>query len=271
MELHETILAALMDIAAKRPLIHHITNYVVMNETANATLAIGASPVMAHALEEVEEMASAASALVLNIGTLTPDLVESMLVAGRAAAAKGIPIVLDPVGAGATGLRTRATQRLLENLPISIIRCNRAEAAAIIGLECAIKGVDAVDVVDDAEHISAALSRSHSCVAALTGPIDTVCDGHRTARISHGHPMMATVTGTGCMATTMTAVFAAVIDDHFTAATAALAFYGMAGEAAAIETEGLPGSYHVALYDAIAYLAASGINDAKVELTDVSV
>lgn len=239
----------------RRPLIHHITNFVVMNETANITLCAGASPVMAHAKEEVAEMVAAAGALVLNIGTLTSEQVESMLIAGRRANELNIPIVLDPVGAGATTLRTESARRLLSKLNISIIRGNLAELATLAGFEAKIAGVDSHETGADAESVARALAQNRNCVAAITGAVDVVSDGTRLARISNGHPMMGRVTGTGCMATSVAACFAAVEPDRFLAATAALAAFGLAGEIAARNSQG-PGMFHVQLYDALANLSS---------------
>lgn len=271
MDIRLMITQALKDLKNTKPLIHHITNLVVMNETANATLAIGASPVMAHAIEEVEEMASVARALVLNIGTLTTELVESMIRAGLAAGRNNTPIILDPVGAGATTLRTEACRRLLSELDITIIRGNASEAAVLAEYEAQIKGVDAMTMSHDLEDIAKTLAVKTGCVAAVTGPVDIVSDGVRIARISHGHPMMAMVTGTGCIATSIVAGFASVIADPFTASVAALTFYDLAGEAAAAGAEGLPGSYHVALYDSLAKLANSGIEGTSLEVVEAGV
>src|SRR5512146_725724 len=216
----------------RRPLVHHITNFVVMNETANITLCAGASPVMAHAKEEVAEMVAAAGALVLNIGTLTPDQVESMLIAGHRANELDIPIVLDPVGAGATRLRTESTRRLLAELRISVIRGNLAELATLAGFDARIAGVDSLETGASAEEVARKLAPKNRCVAAITGTVDIVSDGNRLARISNGHAMMGRVTGTGCMSTSVTACFAAVEPDRFLATTGALAAFGLAGEIA---------------------------------------
>src|SRR6059058_3813163 len=136
--------AALRELRERKPLVHQITNYVVMNETANATLAIGALPVMAHAVEEVEEMASFAGALVLNIGTLSEHWINAMLLAGKAANAARAPVVLDPVGVGATTLRTDTAKRILDEVEVAVLRGNPAETAALAGLEAEIRGVESI-------------------------------------------------------------------------------------------------------------------------------
>lgn len=245
-------------VRAEKPLVHHITNFVVMNETANITLCAGALPVMAHAKEEVEEMTSAAKALVLNIGTLWPEQVEAMLLAGHCANRCGVPIVLDPVGAGATRLRTAAGQRLLEELSIAITRANAAEIAALSGYEANISGVESRGVACDHTELAANFARQYGCIAAMTGAVDIVTDGTRTVRVANGHPMMTSVTGTGCMATSVVAAYAAVETDFVAAGAIALAVYGLAGEVAARNARG-PGSLHVGLYDALAGLDAQSL------------
>lgn len=214
----------------ERPLIHHITNFVVMNATANITLCMGALPVMAHAPEEVEEMVGAASALVLNLGTLWPEQVEAMILAGRRANQRGIPIVLDPVGAGATRLRTESARRLLKELSIAVVRGNLAEIATLAGMESKIRGVESIGSEGDATLVASTLAKKFGCVAAVTGPIDVVTDGARLLKVANGNPMMATVTGTGCMATSVVAACVAVEKDRVIATAAALAAYGLAGE-----------------------------------------
>ncbi len=236
-----------------RPLVHHITNFVVMNITANITLCCGALPVMAHAREEVEEMAGAADALVLNLGTLWPEQVEAMLLAGHRANEKGIPIVLDPVGAGASTLRTASAQRLLRELSIAVVRGNAAEIATLAGLGASIRGVEATGTSPDAAAVALALARRHSCVAAVTGAVDIVTDGRVLLRIANGHPLMGRVTGTGCMATSVVAACAAVEKDSVLAAASALAMYGVAGQAAAERAQG-PGTFQMHLFDALAGL-----------------
>ncbi len=245
----------------QRPLIHHITNFVVMNATANITLCVGALPVMAHAPQEVEEMVGAASALVLNLGTLWPEQVEAMLLAGRRANQHGIPIVLDPVGAGATRLRTESAHRLLKELSIAIVRGNLAEIATLAGMEAKIRGVESVGSKGDAAVTASQFAKKFGCVAAVTGPIDVVTDGARVLRVANGHPMMATVTGTGCMATSIVAACAAVEQDAAIATAAGLAAYGLAGEFAAEKAQG-PGTFQVHLFDAVAALTEEALRAA---------
>jgi hydroxyethylthiazole kinase len=234
-----------------KPLVHQITNYVVMNETANATLAIGALPVMAHALEEVEEMVGMAGALVLNIGTLSPEWVEAMLLAGRAANGRGIPVVLDPVGAGATSYRTETARRILAEIDLAVVRGNAAEIATLAGREAEIRGVESIAASDSAPELAQVAAQELRAVVAVTGPVDQVSDGERTVAIGNGDPLLATITGSGCMSTAITACFLAVRPDApLVAAAEALVAFGVAGEDAAREAKG-PGSFHVALYDAL--------------------
>jgi hydroxyethylthiazole kinase len=256
--------ADLRAIRQHKPLVHQITNYVVMNETANATLALGALPVMAHAPQEVEEMAAAAGALVLNIGTLSEPWIHGMLLAGRAANGAGVPIVLDPVGAGATSYRTATAQRLLDELEIAVVRGNGAEIATLAGQEAEIRGVESVGTAARPE-LAEAAARALGCVAAVTGPVDQVSDGGSSYSVANGHELLGTVTGTGCMATAMTGCFLAVQSDPLRAAAEALVALGVAAEDAAAEAKG-PGTFHAALYDALAALDPETLDErAKVE------
>jgi hydroxyethylthiazole kinase len=237
------------------PLVHSITNFVVMNETANALLALGASPVMAHAAEEVEEIASAAGAVVLNIGTLWPGLVESMVLAGKAANRAGVPVVLDPVGAGFTRLRNQAVERILDEVSVAMIRGNAAEVAFLAGASAQIRGVDSLGISEEAAEVARTLARARKCTVAVTGIVDVVADDERVFRIANGHELMARITGSGCMSTTMCAAFAAVCEDPVQAAAGALAVFGLAGERAAAGSPG-PGTFHARLYDELHALTA---------------
>ena len=234
-----------------KPLVHQITNYVVMNETANATLAIGALPVMAHAREEVEEMVALAGALVLNIGTLSPPWVEAMLAAGRAASTRGLPVVLDPVGAGATRYRTETARRLLDEVAVTVLRGNAGEVATLVGVEAEVRGVESIAAGADPGELALAAARSLGVVASVTGPVDHVSDGERVLRVANGHELLAAVTGTGCIASALTGCFlAAKPEAPLEAAAEALAALGVAAEDAATGARG-PGSFHAALYDAL--------------------
>jgi hydroxyethylthiazole kinase len=243
----------------RKPLVHQITNYVVMNETANATLALGALPVMAHAREEVAEMVRIAGALVLNIGTLSPHWVEAMLIAGVAANDAGVPVVLDPVGAGATSYRTETAKRILDEVDVAVLRGNAGEVATLVGVEAEVRGVESIAAGDEAAAIARAAASTLGVVASVTGPVDHVSDGNRAAAIANGHPLLAAVTGTGCMSSAITGCFLAVTDP-FEAAVAALVAFGVAGEDAARDAKG-PGSFHVGLYDALAALDPDSLDE----------
>lgn len=245
-------------IRAQAPLVLNITNYVVMNTTANALLAIGASPVMAHAIDEVEDMARIAQALVINIGTLSAPWVESMLKAGRAARERGIGIVLDPVGCGATPYRTRTAQELMREIRPSVIRGNASEIKALLHSGGNTKGVDSRDDPDDVAADARELAQSAQCVVSVSGPVDLITDGARVARVANGHPLMPRVTGMGCTASAITGAFAAVNPDPFAAATHAMAVMGVAGEIAAEGASG-PGSFQVIFLDALYRLDAARI------------
>ncbi len=245
-----TTLATLRE---RRPLVHSITNYVVMNETANAVLALGALPVMAHAAEEVAEMVGLAGALVLNIGTLEEAWVDSMLVAGAAANERGVPVVLDPVGAGATRYRTDTAKRILDAVDVAVLRGNAGEVATLVGVEAEVRGVESIGADGDAAELARVAARTLGLVASVTGPVDHVSDGERTIAVANGHELLAAVTGTGCMSTVLTGCFLTAKDDVLEAAAEALVAFGVAGEDAAVGAKG-PGSFHVALYDALAAL-----------------
>ena len=249
-----------------KPLVHQITNYVVMNETANATLALGALPVMAHAREEVEEMVALAGALVLNIGTLSPHWVEAMVVAGRAANERGVPVVLDPVGAGATTYRTETARYLLDEVQVAVLRGNAGEVATLVGVAAEVRGVESVAAGDDAAGLARAAGAQLGLVASVTGPVDHVSDGETVVSIANGDPWLAAITGTGCISSALTGCFLAVNRDRpLEAAAEALVALGVAGEDAARHARG-PGSFHVALYDSLAALDPATI-DARAHIS----
>jgi hydroxyethylthiazole kinase len=235
----------------KRPLVHHITNYVTVNDCANITISVGAAPVMADAPEEVCEMVSFANALVLNIGTLNKGQIESMVLAGGMANDRGLPIILDPVGAGATQYRTESAQRLLDELEITILKGNAGEIGTLAGAEASVKGVDSAGVTGDMETIAGHFAKRAGITVVVSGPVDIVTDGKRVLLVENGHPMMGSISGTGCMAASVTAAFAAVADDPVIASAAALAAFGIAGEKAAACARG-PYSFRTALFDEMA-------------------
>jgi len=254
----DSIWADVRRIRAEAPLVHNITNYVVMNVTANALLALGASPVMAHAEEEVAEMTAIARALVINIGTLSAPWIAAMFQAGGAARRKGLPIVLDPVGAGATTFRTETARRLLDELTPGIVRANPSEIRALAGGERATHGVDSAHAPEDAAVAAAALSARTGGVVVASGAVDLVVSGGAVARVSNGHPMMAKVTGMGCTASALAGAFAAVNPSPREAAVNAMAAMGIAGELAADGASG-PGTFLTRFLDALYRLSESDI------------
>ncbi|WP_138294535.1 MULTISPECIES: hydroxyethylthiazole kinase [unclassified Clostridium] len=243
-------------VRAQRPLVHHITNYVTVNDCANIALAMGASPVMADDIGEAAEMTGAAQALVLNIGTLNARTVEAMLASGRRANEKGIPIVLDPVGAGATALRNRTAERLLERLKIAVVRGNLSEIKFLRGLGAETRGVDAADQDGVPERIELAkeLARTFNCVTAITGATDVASDGEKVLRVDNGCAQLSGVTGTGCMSTTLVAGLCGAVrpEDYLLCAAGGVALMGLAGELA-LEKEGGKGFgyFHMGIIDAI--------------------
>lgn len=250
----------LQSVRTRAPLIHSITNFVVMNNTANALLAIGASPVMAHAIEEVEEMASLASALVVNIGTLDRQWVESMKAAMRTAQGRGIPIVLDPVGAGATAFRTQTCLQLIEQVPPTVIRGNASEIMALAGQSIKTKGVDSLATEKEAQSAAFALAEKYSCVVCVSGAIDLITDGVTKTLVRRGHAMMPRVTGLGCTATALIAAFCAVNKAPLAAAVHGMTVMGICGEIAAEKANG-PGSLQVYFIDALYSLDSAGVKD----------
>ncbi len=240
----------LAKVREKKPLVHHITNIVTVNDCANATLAVGALPVMAHAPEEVEEMVQAAQALVLNIGTLTEEQVRAMVKAGKAANAAGVPVVFDPVGAGATAMRTRSARLLMSEVKVAVVKGNSAEVATLAGEQGKIRGVEAVGESGNLLPAARRLARESGSVVVASGIVDLVTDGERVAFVENGHPLMGTITGTGCMLTSVVATFVGAGGDAFEAAVAALVAFGVAGELAAARPEVRgPGSFKVSFFD----------------------
>ena len=240
----------LQKIRASKPLIHNITNFVVMNFTANVLLASGASPVMAHAENEVEEMVAFAGALVLNIGTLTDTWVATMIKAGKKASVLGKPIILDPVGSGATALRTNAAKSILKATKVSVVRGNASEILSLAGQQAQTKGVDTAHSVQDASSAAQSLAQDLGTTLAITGVTDLVTNGSQTLIIEGGHPLMPSVTGTGCSASAILGAFLAVDPNPLTAAATGLAFFGLAGEKAGALAQG-PGTFMIHLLDAL--------------------
>ncbi len=250
-------------VRAKQPLVHHLTNWVTIFDCAQVVKSFGASPVMAHAIEESADMASIASSLVLNIGTLTPEFIESMIKAARAADSKGIPVILDVCGAGATKLRDDMCFKLLDETKISIIKGNASEIARIAGEQVITKGVDSGDVESDMKIVASALAKSRSCVVVVTGVEDIITDGKSCLVVKNGHEVMARVVGTGCMAASVIGTFAgAVPGDLVEAAVAGLCCFEVAAEIAVKKGAG-PGTFTGNLFDAIYLLDKKQVDEMR--------
>jgi hydroxyethylthiazole kinase len=249
---------ALKTLRQNHPLVHHITNYVTVNDCANITMCIGAAPVMAEAREEVVDMVALAGALVLNIGTLRAEQVDAMLLAGKKANELDVPIILDPVGAGATPYRTEVANLLLDKLDIAVLKGNAGEIGVLSGSGGRVLGVDSHGMDGDALTVTKDFAARRGGIVVMSGATDIISDGRRTYLVDNGHPLMASVSGTGCMATSLAASFAATVDDHLLASVAALACFGIAGENAARRGQG-PASFKVALLDEVSALDPQGI------------
>jgi hydroxyethylthiazole kinase len=235
----------------KRPLIHHITNWVTIFDCAQIVKSFGASPVMAHAPEEAADMTGIGAALVLNIGTLTTELIESMKLAAVAANRKGIPVVLDACGAGATPYRDRKSLELLDAAKISVIKGNGSEIARVAGLAVETKGVDAGDVAADLREVAKSLAAKRECTVVVTGAEDIVAGQGKVLLVRNGHPMMANLVGTGCMATSVIGTFAGASPEQVPeAAAAGLACFEIAAELAVQRSDG-PAAFKQQLFDCV--------------------
>jgi len=259
MDIKEQLKEAFEALQNKRALIHHITNYVTVNDCANVVLAIGASPIMADEMSEVEEMVGICDALVLNIGTANERTIASMLKAGKAANAKGIPVVLDPVGVGATSFRHQSVAKLMEAISFSVIRGNMAEIKTIAGLEAKSAGVDSLDQESDGGKIALRLAQKLGCVIAITGKTDIVTDGKVCYALDNGNVALTKVTGTGCMNTSLIGSFLGASRNALGSAIAGILTMAIAGEIAD-KSKGM-GTFHTSLIDAISQMDAKTIVD----------
>lgn len=257
----------LAKVRESKPLIHHITNWVTIYDCANIVRAFGGLPVMAHASEEVEQMTGIANALVLNIGTLTKDLVDVMIKAGRKANQKSIPVVLDAVGVGATDLRTESTLKIMKKIRVDIVKGNSGEIGVLAGAKAVVRGVEAAGLKGDPVKLTKRLALARKCVVAMTGKRDIVSDGRRVFLVDNGHAMMSSIVGTGCMAASVIGCFAAVEKDYAVASAAALSCFGIAGELAAAKSHG-PGSFKESFYDEVYNLDGKTISG-RVNITSL--
>ncbi|MFJ7935237.1 hydroxyethylthiazole kinase [Sporosarcina sp. NPDC096371] len=241
----------LQKLREEQPLVHCMTNIVVANFQANGLLALGASPVMADAVEEAAEIASVSSCTVLNIGTLKQDTVKAMLLAGKSANAHGKPVILDPVGAGATAFRKASVLEILDEVVLTLIRCNAGELAAIAGVKWQSKGVDAGQGDVDVKALAEEVAVRYHCIVAVTGAVDIVTDGNKTISITGGHPLLSKITGAGCLLSAVAGAFLAVEhENELEAVATALTFYKKVGELAAEKAAG-PGDFAVQLLNAL--------------------
>ena len=238
----------------KNPLVHQITNYVTVNDCANITLSFGASPVMSHAPEDVIDMIVHAGVLVLNIGTLDDKQIEYMIFAGNEAKMRGIPIVLDPVGAGATKYRSQTAERIMEELPISVVKGNPGEIGTLAGVSATVRGVDSGTLSGDPKEITRALAKNYECTVVMSGKEDLISDGEHVFGVSNGVPMMGRISGTGCMASAICGACISV-SEPLNGCITAMTALGIAGEEAAKTAKG-PGSFKPAFFDAVASLTS---------------
>lgn len=252
----------LAEVRARRPLVHQITNYVTANDCANAVLALGGSPVMADDPDEVCEVVALASALVLNLGTLNSRTIQSMLLAGHEAKRRGIPVILDPVGAGATRLRTSTAQQLAAALRPAVVRGNLSEIMALAGLPARTRGVDSDDDQAEAQQVARLLAAKLSSVVAVTGAQDVISDGERVWLVNNGHPWLARITGSGCMLSALIGACCGVTHDHPSAALAGVVAMGLAGEQAATAAMAVGlGSFRVALLDQLSQISPEQLRE----------
>jgi hydroxyethylthiazole kinase len=242
----------------QKPVVHHLTNWVTIYDCAQIVKCLGASPVMAHATEEVQEMTGIASALVLNIGTLTSDFVESMKLAASAANRRGIPVVLDVCGAGATRLRDEKCRELIKAARINVIKGNTSEIARLSGENVTTRGVDANEIGGDLVLLAQDLARQQTATVVVTGKTDIVTDGKRTFLVGNGDEMLTRVVGTGCMAASVIGAFAAVEPDLALAAACGLACYEIAAELAVHNARG-PASFKPLLFDCLYALERNSV------------
>lgn len=249
----------LENVRERAPLVHHITNYVTVNDCANITLSIGASPVMADDINEVEAMTSIASSLVINIGTLNSRTVECMIKAGKKANEVGIPVILDPVGAGATPYRTKVAKTIMDNIELAVIRGNLSEIKTLYGINTKTKGVDSLydtsikDELEKGKLLAKDFSKRVGSIIAITGAVDIVTDGKMIYTVENGHKIMSKITGTGCMCSSLIGAYLGTNEDNLLAALSGVVSMGISGELAyesLKEGEGT-GTFKVKLMDNI--------------------
>lgn len=268
MEACYKISRALQSVRKTKPLVHHITNYVTANDCANITLAIGASPVMADDICEVRDMVALANSLVINLGTLNSRTVESIMTAGKRANELSIPVVLDPVGAGATPYRTKIAREIMNEIKIAVVRGNLSEIKALYGINVKTKGVDSSEefsadkaVSSDIKKVAQDFANQFHTIVAITGKIDLITDGKRVKLIKNGHEMLSRITGTGCMCTSLIGSYIGAENDYFHGAIAGVATMGIAGEIgySKLDKNEGPGRLKVKILDTIYHLSEEDI------------
>ncbi len=232
----------------QNPLVHNITNMVVTNVTANALLAIGASPIMAYAKEEMEDIISISNSLVLNIGTLTKDLIDVMIFAGSCANKKNIPVIFDPVGAGASCLRNDASKEIMANVKLSIIRGNESEIANLSGIKLKTKGVDSAGHVEDKKTLAKELSLKTSSVICVSGKEDVISDGFTAYSVHNGDILLTKMTGAGCISSSVMGAFASIDNNYLKAGLTGAVLIGICGERAALKSR-LSGSFQLEFFN----------------------
>lgn len=257
----------LNEVRSKNPLVHNITNYVTVNDCANILLALGASPIMADDIKEAADITKISSALVINIGTLNERTIESMIASGKKANELNIPVVFDPVGAGASQFRNVTAKKILDEVKISVLRGNMSEVKFIAGLKADTKGVDASEAdtkgsYEDGVKIAEDLAHKLNCTVAITGVKDIIAQDERAVIIENGTKMLSNVTGTGCMTTALVGAYCGAGSDYFVAAISGIISMGIAGEIAFEKAGHIgTGSFHIGIIDAISNLSNDIINN----------
>ncbi len=265
----------LREVRVRRPLVHNITNLVVNNTVANALLSIGASPVMAQAHEEVADMARISAAIALNIGTLSPELVTAMQIAGKSANEAGIPVIFDPVGVGATPYRTRTATDIVRSLQLTVLRGNAGEIGYMLGSGGKVTGVDSAGASAAMPIAMKQYAKEHHSVVVATGEIDWVTDGQQVWKLQNGHSLMAAVTGSGCSLTGILGAFAGVVPrrsplgTYAEAVIAGITCFNVAAEKAALLAQG-PGTFQAAFFDALYRIDGDDVErNAHIEVVDI--
>jgi len=250
-------------VRSRRPLVHHITNYVTVNDCANICICAWGSPVMTDAEDDVRDMTPVANAVVLNMGTLNPRTVEAMVLAGKVAKKNGVPVVFDPVGAGATPYRNEVAARIISEVGPDVIKGNAGEISFLAGFQGLVRGVDSAGSSEDMATLVLELSKKFGCIVAATGTIDYVADGKDAYVLCNGHSMQGFVSGTGCMLSSVVGTYVGANGVVVDAVVAAISAFNIAAEKAAEGCDG-PGSFKVALFDSLFKLRPEDLVSAKV-------